>query len=206
MNPIIIVPYRNRAENLKRFSEAITAYLPTAQVFVIEQYGNEPFNKGALVNVGMKLTKGQGDYYMFHDVDLLPQKVDYSYPDCPTHVATELSQFNYSMPYPNYFGGCVLYRYEHFEAINGFSNRFSGWGCEDDDLLESFKAKGIPILRKNGRFESLPHEPAQEPVTFAKNIEQLYKGRDFSEGLSTVNFKVLDNIEEKNYYKIVVKI
>jgi len=206
MTPIIIVPYRDREENLSRFIPAMNRYLPSAKIVVVEQCDQKPFNKGALINVGMTLCKGKGDYYMFHDVDLLPVKVDYSFPECPTHVATELSQFNYSMPYPNYFGGCVMFKYEHYEAINGFSNRFSGWGCEDDDFYESFKAKGIPVLRRTGTFESMPHQAMQEPKTFAKNVEKLVQGRDFSEGLSTVKFEIISQINEKSHIHLMVKI
>jgi len=37
--------------------------------------------------------------------------------------------------YQTFFGGVNSFRAEHFELINGFSNKFYGWGGEDDDLL-----------------------------------------------------------------------
>ena len=39
-----------------------------------------------------------------------------------------------SLPYQGIFGGAGSFSRKHFEAINGFSNQFWGWGGEDDDL------------------------------------------------------------------------
>lgn len=36
------------------------------------------------------------------------------------------------------FGGAVNVRSEHFQKVNGFSNVYWGWGCEDDDLYIRF--------------------------------------------------------------------
>jgi len=38
------------------------------------------------------------------------------------------------LPYEQIFGGAGSFSREHFELINGFSNKFWGWGGEDDDL------------------------------------------------------------------------
>ena len=42
---------------------------------------------------------------------------------------------SFRLPYATIFGGAEAFRKEHFEEINGFSNRFWGWGGEDDDLF-----------------------------------------------------------------------
>jgi len=38
------------------------------------------------------------------------------------------------VPYTEIFGGVTAFKPEHFELVNGFSNRYYGWGGEDDDM------------------------------------------------------------------------
>jgi len=42
------------------------------------------------------------------------------------------------LPYYGIFGGVSAFKKEHFNLINGFSNKFFGWGGEDDDLYERY--------------------------------------------------------------------
>lgn len=46
--------------------------------------------------------------------------------------------FVYSLPYTNIFGGVGAFTRQHFELVNGFSNKFWGWGGEDDDLFKRY--------------------------------------------------------------------
>ena len=106
------------------------------QIFIIEQSDDKPFNRGKLLNVGYKLACDNGcDYFVFHDVDMLPEDVDYSYTDKPLHLATHLQEHDYETTFFDYFGGVTMFNKEDFELINGFSNEYWGWGFEDDDLL-----------------------------------------------------------------------
>lgn len=108
----------------------------TYQIFVIEQTDNKPFNRGKLLNVGYKIACNHNcDYFVFHDVDMLPINVDYSYTDKPLHLATHLQENDYEISFFDYFGGVTLFNKEDFEKINGYSNEYLGWGFEDDDLL-----------------------------------------------------------------------
>lgn len=38
------------------------------------------------------------------------------------------------LPYKNIFGGATAFTARQFVKVNGFSNRFYGWGGEDDDM------------------------------------------------------------------------
>jgi len=106
------------------------------QIFIIEQSDDKPFNRGKLLNVGYKFACDNGcDYFVFHDVDMLPEDVDYSYTDKPLHLATHLQEHDYETTFFDYFGGVTMFCKEDFELINGFSNEYWGWGFEDDDLL-----------------------------------------------------------------------
>jgi hypothetical protein len=116
------------------------------QIFVIEQYDLKLFNRGRLLNIGYKIAISQGcDYICFHDVDMLPEEADYSYPMKPTHLASNLSSYNYSVPYDEYFGGVTLFNKYDFELVNGYSNEYWGWGYEDDDLLNRCYYKKLPM-------------------------------------------------------------
>ena len=106
------------------------------EIFIIEQSDNKPFNRGKLLNVGYKYALNRGcDYFVFHDVDMLPEDVDYSYTDKPLHLATHLQEHDYETTFFDYFGGVTMFNKEDFELINGFSNEYWGWGFEDDDIL-----------------------------------------------------------------------
>ena len=106
------------------------------EIFIIEQSDDKPFNRGKLLNVGFKSACDKGcDYFVFHDVDMLPEDVDYSYSDTPLHLATHLQEHDYETTFFDYFGGVTMFTKDDFKTINGFSNEYWGWGFEDDDLL-----------------------------------------------------------------------
>jgi len=134
----IIVPYRDREQQLKRFLSHMKEYIKDIdyEIFIVEQADDKPFNRGKLLNVGYKYALDKGcDYFVFHDVDMLPEDVDYSYTDKPLHLATHLQEHDYETTFFDYFGGVTMFNKEDFELINGFSNEYWGWGFEDDDLL-----------------------------------------------------------------------
>ena len=150
----IIVPYRDREEHLAQFVPHMEKFLSDKKIdfkiFVVEQGNDRPFNRGWLINVGYDISAQQGyDYFCFHDVDMLPEDetCDYSWVDKPTHLAARLSKFHYRLVYPEYFSGVTLFNKEHFEWINGYSNKYWGWGFEDDELGDRVKAANMAYVR-----------------------------------------------------------
>ena len=142
----VIVPYRDRYEHLLKFKMAIQAKLYEAKIpyelIIVEQDDAESFNRGKLLNIGFIEAEKLGcDYVVFHDVDMIPKKVDYSYSDHPMHLATK------DIPFIEYFGGITMFNVQDFKKINGFSNKYWGWGFEDDDLLWRCKLKDLPLER-----------------------------------------------------------
>tara|TARA_B110000285_G_scaffold194533_1_gene224236 strand:+ start:710 stop:2155 length:1446 start_codon:yes stop_codon:yes gene_type:complete len=134
----VIVPYRNRPQQLTRFVKHMEKYLKDIEyeIFIIEQSDDKSFNRGKLLNVGYKLAcEKDCNYFVFHDIDMLPQDVDYSYSDKPLHLATHLQEHDYETTFFDYFGGVTMFTKEDFKSINGYSNEYWGWGFEDDDLL-----------------------------------------------------------------------
>ena len=90
----VIVPYRKRPTHLRKFRESISEYLKDYDydLIVVEQSDDLPFNRGKLLNIGFKTAlRKQCDYVVFHDIDMLPVDVDYSYSEVPLHLATNFT-------------------------------------------------------------------------------------------------------------------
>jgi hypothetical protein len=148
----VIVPFRDREEHLEKFIKQVPSYLTNNNIeyelIVVEQSDKKPFNRGKLLNIGfIEARKLNCDYVVFHDVDMIPVDVDYSYSDIPLHLATEFELENdklKNLSFDDYFGGVTMFPKTAFEKINGYSNLYWGWGFEDDDLL--FRSKKENLL------------------------------------------------------------
>jgi len=156
----IIIPYRDRKNALEKIIPSLHSYVSRQvenyEIIVVEQDNNKPFNKGLLNNIGY--TKSSGDYICFHDVDLLPEYADYSYPSVPSHISSHCSQFNYVNIPDKIMGGVVLFNKDHLIKVNGYSNQYEGWGKEDDDLYERCVREGlVPYKHPFGKFFSVSH-------------------------------------------------
>lgn len=141
----IIVPYRNRESHLLTFTNYMKDFLKdlSYQIFVIEQLDDKPFNRGKLLNIGAKFAiENNFDYLCFHDVDMLPIDVDYSYPEFPTSLISELENKENNIFY-NYFGGITIFNVKDFILVNGYSNHYWGWGYEDTDLFYRVTNTGL---------------------------------------------------------------
>jgi hypothetical protein len=141
----IIVPYRKRPGHLRKFRESIESYLKDQdyELIVVEQSDDLPFNRGKLLNIGFQQAiRKQCDYVVFHDVDMLPINVDYSYSDVPIHLANGFTNSDREI-FDTYFGGVTMFPIDLFKKVNGYSNEYWGWGFEDDDLLMRLTEQNI---------------------------------------------------------------
>lgn len=158
----VIVPYRDREEHLKVFVPHLCEYLTNSgigfEIIVVEQGDSKPFNRGSLLNLGfLKAEKLGCDYVVFHDVDMLPRNVDYSYSSVPLELVKKVvldTDRRFSVGTgdhiePNYFGGVTLFPVKAFEKINGYSNMYRGWGFEDDDLFRRCLERGIYVKEED---------------------------------------------------------
>ncbi len=115
------------------------------EIYVIQQDDAKLFNRGVLLNIGYTYAKKDNcDYVVFHDVDMIPFRVDYSYSEIPVHLATRFKNVDRFM-FDEYFGGVTLFPIDVFEKINGYSNKYWGWGYEDTDLLYRCVKNGIEL-------------------------------------------------------------
>ena len=150
----IIVPYRNRKEHLEIFKNEMSNFLDRRkynyEIIIVNQDGAKLFNRGMLLNIGFKIAQELNcDYVVFHDVDMIPHRADYSYSDIPLHLATNFMKLNDDKKnqefFDEYFGGVTLFPMEHFIKIDGYSNKYWGWGYEDTDLLHRCRKHNIEL-------------------------------------------------------------
>jgi GT2 family glycosyltransferase len=82
-------------------------------------------------------------------------------------------------------GGVLAITPEHFQAANGFSNRFFGWGGEDDDFYARLRSANLTLGRLAGalgRYVALKHRK-QPP---ADNLHQRLQQARHLPALATV--------------------
>jgi GT2 family glycosyltransferase len=162
----VIVPYRDRKSALDKLIPELKNILYKQvsyfDIVIVEQNDNNLFNKGLLNNIAFLLNPNF-DYYCFHDVDLIPEIADYSYPKNPVHMSTYCSQFKYIQNPDATMGGVIVFKKEHFEATNGYPNDYIGWGSEDRTLGNRVKKIGLNIYTHPfGKFYSVPHQTRLE--------------------------------------------
>ena len=66
---------------------------------------------------------------------------------------------------PKLAGSNIAVSREDFERVNGFDERFVGWGCEDDDLADRLRLSGVRIASILGFTQVFhmwhPNDPSQ---------------------------------------------
>lgn len=202
----IVVPYRDRESHLFIFSKEIPKFLnkQNFDIIIVEQLDNKPFNRGKLLNIGFDFNKNCSDYFCFHDIDMIPIESDYTYPDKPYHMATNVEQFG-GGSHPLYYGGVNIFNKEDFIKINGYSNDFWGWGGEDDDLLNRVKHYGYDLYRRKGVYKSLNHNfngPNHE--NYKNNVKKLTEKYDYLlDGLTTLKYELVDVVDIGNKIKLI---
>ena len=152
----IIVPYRNRAEHLSKFIPYMKEYLSKDniqyEIIIVEQLDHLSFNRAKLINIGAKLTSQNSQMIVLHDVDTLPQNIDYRPINFPLRPFGSIRE-NESNIKDNIFGAVNFIPKEIFFQANGFSNNYWHWGSEDDDFLMRLLLIGaIPFVDDLGQF------------------------------------------------------
>jgi hypothetical protein len=185
----IIIPYRERRAHLKTFIRRIKLYLEEKnfnyQIIVVEQDHAKLFNRGMLLNIGFKYAqKLKCDYVVFHDVDMIPEQVDYSYCEHPLHLATGFvidgkKKNKNSQLFDQYFGGVTMFTMEDFIKIDGYSSKYWGWGYEDDDLL--FRCKKHSIILDKLEIKNVGKSP--------KNVLSFNGINSYVEGKNVLTFR-----------------
>ncbi|XP_015497012.1 beta-1,4-galactosyltransferase 7 [Parus major] len=198
----LLVPFRERFEELLAFVPYMHRFLSKKRIrhriFILNQMDHFRFNRASLINVGFLESGNDTDYIAMHDVDLLPlnENLDYSFPEAgPFHVASPDLHPLYH--YKTYVGGILLLTKQHYELCNGMSNRFWGWGREDDEFYRRIKGAGLQVRRPSGittgyeTFQHL-HDPAwrkRDQKRIAAQKQEQFKV-DREGGLNNVRYRI----------------
>ena len=165
----IIIPFRNREHYLQGFLQRMHPLLRKQllryQIFVIDQSGKKKFNRAKLLNVGAveasrvvpfdkSIAKGYRFCFIMHDVDMLSLSDGLPY-NCPKeneggprHLSVYTVSHKNKCLYKELFGGVAALSYEQFLNVNGYSNKYFGWGGEDDDMSSRIRiGAGMKIVR-----------------------------------------------------------
>lgn len=168
---IIIIPYRNRDGHLKILENSkidwfIQTFTDSTLVVIVEQEDGKDFNRGKLLNIGIKkfYDKCQS-YFILHDIDLFlkgNQRNLYNI-DNNDDIVRFFSGHKFSL------GGLVKFKKEVLLDINGHPNNIWGWGMEDRALYYRSQIKGYNptknLVKDLSHLEQLKHKVTKVPYT-----------------------------------------
>ncbi|VDK35742.1 unnamed protein product [Dibothriocephalus latus] len=222
----IVVPYRNRSEDLLRFLTHMLPFLSAQKkqcvILVVEQAGNDSFNRAKLLNVAVREVRKSvpGDRlfgiecFIFHDVDKVPTSPSVVY-DCGKNVRQLCNVFrsgnNITRWYNSFLGAVTAFSWRHIATINGASNLFYGWGGEDDELSLRLQLNNIKVDRPTGTMgvftEFNPNHPRD------KNPQRVQLSRPESviprwrkDGINQTRYQLLDRRDYEHFVWILAAI
>jgi len=216
----IIIPYKDRESHLKKLLYHLHPLLVLQHIeyciYVTEQLDDGQFNKAMIMNAGFEEALKQDGYdcVIFHDVDMLPEDSRnlYTCKDSPVHLSPAIDKFEYKPDYGTKFGGVIGITPNHYRRCNGHSNRFWGWGGEDNDMEYRIAFAGLNISSvplEIGRYQMITHKASvkfshgqKEHIKLEKNA----KSRATTDGLSDLSYRLHSCKKEKFYTKFMIDI
>ncbi|KAM6181085.1 beta-1,4-galactosyltransferase 1-like isoform 2-T2 [Erethizon dorsatum] len=179
----IIIPFCNRQEHLKYWLYYLHPILQRQQldygIYVINQAGDNMFNRAKLLNIGFQEALKDYDYncFVFSDVDLIPMD-DHNAYRCfsqPRHISVAMDKFGFNLPYVQL-------------ALKGMS-----------------VSRPNAVV---GRYHMIHHSRDEKnepnPQRFARIAHT--KETMYSDGLNSLTYQLLDIEKHQLYTKITVDI
>lgn len=213
----VIIPFRRREEHLKFWLFYLHPILQRQQldygVYVINQDGEQVFNRAKLLNVGYleALKDAAYDCFVFSDVDLIPMDDRNTY-RCfsqPRHLSVSMDKFGFRLPYNQYFGGVSSMSKDQYLKINGFPNNYWGWGGEDDDIFNRLSSRGMSISRPSGdvgKCRMIRHDRDKQNDPNPQRFDRIAHTREtmHRDGISSVSYRLLRTEKLELFTKVTV--
>lgn len=225
-NLLMVIPIRNREEDLKEILPKIISIFNyqniNYKIVIIEQSKKKDFNKGKLNNIGfIEGIKNFPNYnnLLFNDVDNYPKY------NKTINFKINVKGFHHLFGNDKWLGGFYITNKYFFKKVNGYSNKFWGWGGEDKDIQARVKSLDIPIIRKvfyervnQNSIQDTGYDPNNmkwknninryQPI-YKKNVKNYNKNKNYllTDGLTTTKYKVISKKKiSKNIIRILVDI
>ncbi|KAL1521480.1 hypothetical protein AB1Y20_021142 [Prymnesium parvum] len=158
---MVIIPFRgdSSSASLEGLCSQLPSHLDAQGVefalLLVNQADSHPFNRGMLTNAafaalhrqlveGRKFRADWFTYIAVHDVDRYPDTRNRSCDRVTSAYYREPAQTPRVLHPTSYTGGVLLLRASVFQALNGFSNQFWGWGHEDNEFYLRLRQCGLP--------------------------------------------------------------
>ncbi|KAL4640248.1 beta-1,4-galactosyltransferase 1-like isoform X1 [Arapaima gigas] len=215
----IIIPFRHRDEHLKFWLHYLHPILQRQQldygVYIINQDGEQIFNRAKLMNIGYVEALKEYNYecFVFSDVDLIPMddRNIYKCYDQPRHLSVSMDKFGYKLPYKQYFGGVSALSKNQYLKINGFPNNYWGWGGEDDDIYNRINYRRMLISRPDsevGKCRMIRHSRDEKNDANPQRFNRIAHTRETMnrDGINSLVYQVLKVEKDKLYTKITVDV
>uniref|UniRef100_A0A0K0DHI2 Beta1,4-galactosyltransferase 7 n=1 Tax=Angiostrongylus cantonensis TaxID=6313 RepID=A0A0K0DHI2_ANGCA len=201
----VIVPFRDRDEELSEFAPHIDKFLREQGIeyylLLMNQTDDLRFNRASLINVGwLECDRVGCDYMVMHDVDLLPlnSEISYRFPGegVVRHISSPLYHPKYN--YSKFIGGILMLTMNDYKALNGMSNKYWGWGLEDDEFFLRIKDAALNLTRvenlSSNRLNTFRHlhgpKRKRDYAVVTKEQKSMKKRRDYISGLNNVSYNI----------------
>jgi hypothetical protein len=202
--------------------------LPNIQLQIVEQSNDgRRFNLGKMMNVGFDLysrSSVNNDWvYMFHPIDLFPKSGVGVYlygMDQILNGAADILRYNV-MGQSHFYRACQ-YSPSVYREFNGYTNRFWGWGAEDDEFFNRLRLKQLHSKFLNVEFNTWcetkeDHEPDHQSPDYLTGLDHHSSNLALAnsitsesmmvDGLSSLSYTVLsENTISKNIKHIEVEL
>ena len=223
---LFIFPFReqndcDRKAQLETTWRKLLSRFPDARRCVVTQADDHKFNRGLLLNCGFLACAelGTQGWVILHDVDLVPD--DELLPSYTpqldvepriVHVGARFCRYRSEF----YFGGIHALSFETFRSLNGFPNKFWGWGGEDDEFRRRCVQAQLPIIQPTtGALTDLENLTLQDKLQLLRESQskcmikrellQDYKNTSESDGLDTV-WTFVNSIKVEKLDEATVKV
>ncbi|KAG5450190.1 Beta-1,4-galactosyltransferase 4 [Clonorchis sinensis] len=150
---------------------------------------------------------------IFHDVDLVPINdlnpygCDKEVSKNVIHLGVGLDVRNFKLSYPQLVGGVLKMTTEQFVSVNGFSNKYWGWGQEDDDMERRLRRRNLNYIHISpsiARYAAMTHDK-QPKVRRDEHLDLLKSAhiRMINDGLNTLKYRLI-YVQEKSLFTLIL--